>query len=482
MEHSIAVDVDLDSLLQSHGGETDSDEEDRHRRTVDEILLNHSSPPSSPSVPLNGDDEDDNNTSASLRDHILPDSHSIPLAESHNYKYNSATNSSRVNYVGRVLPPLFGNGAVRSNAKPGAALAAAAAASRSIPTPHATAIKLRRSSTAVPALQSSLSETAENIDSSDSSPSVAPSNVHLSQSQEEGIQLPPVNIHSDSTDDDYGDGDGDHGAYCSEDRLQHKFDEDATLEASCEDEISRADKDAESTMLTSESHNASNIASEKDQIPVIEQVSLPSFSEKNAQCAEVKAADESGEMALPSPTSSGVDHSDDITGGEEASNAGNTVAEPGHGDYASGHNDAAGLLEDLVSLGEGEDNCTKLQQKSDSSLKPLDLAEEIEKKQAFTGLHYEVGAAALPMRLEGVKRGSTVLGYFDVCSDNVVTQTISSQAFRQDHGSPQVLSVHLNYIAVGMSKGSIFVVPSKYTAHQVDNMDTKVWCNTYLYC
>lgn len=479
MEHSIA-DVDIDSLLQSHGGETDSDEEVRHRRTVDEILLNHSSPspspPPSPYLPLNGDGNDVNNVSASLRDHRLSHPHSIPLVD----KYNSATNSSRINYVGRVLPPLFGNGAVRSNAKPGAALAAAAAASRSIPTPHATAIKLRRASVAVPSLQSSLSDTAENIDSADSSPSAAPSNVHLIQSQE-GVQRPLGNIHSDSTDRDDGDSDSDQGAYTPEDRHQHKSDEDVTLEASYEDEISRSDKDAGCTMLPSKSHKASNIESEKDQIPLIEQVSSPSVGEKNEQCAELGTADESGVMALTNAAPSAVDHNEDITAGQEASNFENTVAEPGDCHYTSGHNDAE-LLEDLVSQGEGEDNCTNLQQKSDSSVKPLDLAEDIEKKQAFTGLHYEEGAAAQPMRLEGVKRGSTVLGYFDVRSENVVTQAISSQAFRQDHGSPQVLSVHLNYIAVGMSKGSIFVVPSKYTAHHVDNMDAKVWYYTHVYC
>ncbi|KAL0413068.1 UNVERIFIED_CONTAM: Vacuolar protein sorting-associated protein 8 [Sesamum radiatum] len=74
------------------------------------------------------------------------------------------------------------------------------------------------------------------------------------------------------------------------------------------------------------------------------------------------------------------------------------------------------------------------------------------------------------MRLEGVPRGSTVLGYFDADPNNAITQTISSQAFRREHGSPQVVAVHLNYIAIGMSRGSIFVQPSKYTAHQVDNM------------
>ena len=43
------------------------------------------------------------------------------------------------------------------------------------------------------------------------------------------------------------------------------------------------------------------------------------------------------------------------------------------------------------------------------------------------------------MRLEGVRRGSTTVGYFDLVGDNAITRTISSQAFRRDHGSPQAL-------------------------------------------
>lgn len=461
MEHS--SEVDLDSLLQSHGGDTDSDEEDRHRRTVDEIILNNSSsspsPPSSPSLPLDDGDDGggDNNVSATPTDNRLLYSYSIPLVDTDSYTFDSAISSSRLNYVGRVLPPLFGNGAVRSNAKPGAALAAAAAASRSIPTPHATAIKLRRASTVVPALQKSLSETAEINGSADSSPSAAPLTVHLSQSHEEGAQIPLGNIYSGSTINDDDDDDRDYGVYS-------KSDEEATLAAaSYEVEI----------------HNASNIEIEKDQIRVIEQASTPSFSKKNDECPETSTADESGgnKTMVLLPASSDVDH--DIIGGEKASGFGNTVA--GDGDDSSAHNDdAAELLEDFI-LREGDDDYTNLQQKSDSPLKPLDLAEEIEKKQAFTGLHYEEGAAAQPMRLEGVKRGTAVLGYFDVRSDNVITETISSQAFRRDHGSPQALAVHLSYIAVGMSKGTIFVVPSKYTAHHVDNMDTKVCFYTHAY-
>ncbi|CAK9159063.1 unnamed protein product [Ilex paraguariensis] len=107
-------------------------------------------------------------------------------------------------------------------------------------------------------------------------------------------------------------------------------------------------------------------------------------------------------------------------------------------------------------------------------MKPLELAEELEKKQAFTGLHLEEGAAAQPMRLEGVHRGSTVLGYFDIDVNNTITRTISSEAFRRGYGSPQVVAVHLNFIAVGMPRGVIMVVPSKYSHHHADNMDTKV--------
>lgn len=444
LDMEVEVEVDLDSLLQSLGSDTESDEEDRHRRTVDEILLNHSSTsPSSPTL------DNNDGVSATWRDGGLSHSHSITLVDSHSYKANPASNSS----IARVLPPLFGNGAIRSNAKPGAALAAAAAAARSIPTPHAAAIKLRRANTVVPTLQTA------DFDSSRAQ----------SQEEEEIEEAPLGTIVSPSSDRD---------VYYPEAMLSNG---DSTLD---EGETSGVDKDAECAMPTCQSHNASSTveSSENDQIHVIEQFSSPLFSEKNEEYPEASgAADESGdgnEMELPTPAFGGVEHNEDTTGGEDSSDFGNIVAEPGDGDDTS---DAADLLEDLVSRGESEDHCTNVQQQqSDSSLKPLDLAEEIETKQAFTGLHYEEGAAAQPMRLEGIKRGSTVLGYFDIRSDNAITQTISSQVFLRDHGSPQVLAVHLNYIAVGMSKGSIFVVPSKYTAHHVDNMDTKVCYYTYV--
>jgi hypothetical protein len=151
------------------------------------------------------------------------------------------------------------------------------------------------------------------------------------------------------------------------------------------------------------------------------------------------------------------------------------------GDDASSMSDISELVEERIEQLESEMISKRAEKKRKSSLKPLELAEELEKKMAYTGLHWEEGAAAQPMRLEGVRRGSTSLGYFDVDSHNVITQTVGSQTFRRDHGSPQVLAVHLNYIAVGMSKGVIVVVPSRYSSHNDDNMDAKV-TSVHSYC
>ncbi|KAG9149694.1 hypothetical protein Leryth_012420 [Lithospermum erythrorhizon] len=144
------------------------------------------------------------------------------------------------------------------------------------------------------------------------------------------------------------------------------------------------------------------------------------------------------------------------------------------GDESTSNNDVVDMAEELSLQWESRRGTKTSQKRRESSLKLLELAEELEKKQAFTGLHWEEGAAALPMRLEGVRRGSDVLGYFDIDAHNFITQTIASEAFRRDHGSPQVLAVHFNYIAIGTSRGGVVVVSSKYTPHHADKMDTKM--------
>ncbi|KAK4415847.1 Vacuolar protein sorting-associated protein 8 [Sesamum alatum] len=488
--------VDLDSLLQSHGEITsDENSPDRHYRPVDEILLNYSSSPSPPSSPSTSysahqhsrsnlkDDDYVSTGVGSSRNQRWSHSPSSTLVESDKYNpaAGPASNSNRTKSMGRVLPQLFGRGAIRS--KPGAALAAAAAASRSITTPHATAIKLRRATTGV--LQRPVSETTEKIaacDDSSLSPSAVASRVSENGSEDGEVKLEQFlmgNTNADSQKTDAGMG------YSAGDGIQENSDEvaeDATnsetlSEAADDNGKPRVDEDDECKMTTSESQKASPIENEKDlaldKVNVNEQVIFPLLDEN----VEEYPADESGnndKTLGPTTILTDDDHKEDLTGGEEASDFGNVVAGTGDDDAASTQSVVADMLGDLALTPEKKGHHTNLQQNSHLLLKPLDLAEEIEKKQAFTGLHYEEGAAAQPMRLEGVPRGSTVLGYFDVDPNNAITQTISSQAFRREHGSPQVVAVHLNYIAVGMSRGSIFVQPSKYTAHQVDNMDGKM--------
>uniref|UniRef100_A0A453N418 Uncharacterized protein n=1 Tax=Aegilops tauschii subsp. strangulata TaxID=200361 RepID=A0A453N418_AEGTS len=107
-------------------------------------------------------------------------------------------------------------------------------------------------------------------------------------------------------------------------------------------------------------------------------------------------------------------------------------------------------------------------------MKPLERAEELEKRQASFGQHWEEGAAAQPMHLEGIGKGQPAIGYMQIDVDNPITRAMASPSFRQDHGSPQVLAVHRSYIAMGMSTGSVIIVPSKYSIHQADDTDAKM--------
>ncbi|ONK64159.1 uncharacterized protein A4U43_C07F22710 [Asparagus officinalis] len=120
------------------------------------------------------------------------------------------------------------------------------------------------------------------------------------------------------------------------------------------------------------------------------------------------------------------------------------------------------------------ENSKNAEKKRRASMKPLEWAEELERRQASYGLHWEEGAAAQPMRLEGIRRGPPAVGYLQIDLDNAVTRTISSQTFKRDCGSPEVVAVHFNFIAMGTSKGVVLIFPSKYSAQSVDRMDTKM--------
>ena len=393
--------------------------------------------------------------------------------------------------VSRPLPPLFGS--VRSNAKPGAALAAAAAASRPVPTPHAAAIKSRRAGSG--ALQRVL-DTEElggsGLDKLGSSSDVL---------NGAGSEIASSDWKSGEEDDKFED-------------FQSATIE-WTVKADVDDKVSVKDEIVESSHRDGEVFDLEKVPTEvvhtleedESRVNDSDEILLNSSAETGLT-ASLSIEEESFDLNEGSAISGSYDVKDQNIASdnveETASNstfldAANSAdkdekvredltlktqdlepVEPPStdgevniaGDDWSPKSDVTELVEER--LGQLESKMGSKRTEKKPRLKPLELAEELEKSQASTGLHWEEGAAAQPMRLEGVRRGSTTLGYFEIDNNNTITRTISSPAFKRDHGSPQVLAVHLNFIAVGMSRGVVMVVPSKYSAYNADNMDAKV--------
>ena len=393
--------------------------------------------------------------------------------------------------VSRPLPPLFGS--VRSNAKPGAALAAAAAASRPVPTPHAAAIKSRRAGSG--ALQRVL-DTEElggsGLDKLGSSSDVL---------NGAGSEIASSDWKSGEEDDKFED-------------FQSATIE-WTVKADVDDKVSVKDEIVESSHRDGEVFDLEKVPTEvvhtleedESRVNDSDEILLNSSAETGLT-ASLSIEEESFDLNKGSAISGSYDVKDQNIASdnveETASNstfldAANSAdkdekvredltlktqdlepVEPPStdgevniaGDDWSPKSDVTELVEER--LGQLESKMGSKRTEKKPRLKPLELAEELEKSQASTGLHWEEGAAAQPMRLEGVRRGSTTLGYFEIDNNNTITRTISSPAFKRDHGSPQVLAVHLNFIAVGMSRGVVMVVPSKYSAYNADNMDAKV--------
>ncbi|RVW37739.1 Vacuolar protein sorting-associated protein 8-like [Vitis vinifera] len=393
--------------------------------------------------------------------------------------------------VSRPLPPLFGS--VRSNAKPGAALAAAAAASRPVPTPHAAAIKSRRAGSG--ALQRVL-DTEElggsGLDKLGSSSDVL---------NGAGSEIASSDWKSGEEDDKFED-------------FQSATIE-WTVKADVDDKVSVKDEIVESSHRDGEVFDLEKVPTEvvhtleedESRVNDSDEILLNSSAETGL-AASLSIEEESFDLNEGSAISGSYDVKDQNIASdnveETASNstfldAANSAdkdekvredltlktqdlepVEPPStdgevniaGDDWSPKSDVTELVEER--LGQLESKMGSKRTEKKPRLKPLELAEELEKSQASTGLHWEEGAAAQPMRLEGVRRGSTTLGYFEIDNNNTITRTISSPAFKRDHGSPQVLAVHLNFIAVGMSRGVVMVVPSKYSAYNADNMDAKI--------
>ncbi|CAK7348627.1 unnamed protein product [Dovyalis caffra] len=476
------MELDLDSFLDSHSSsDSDTDSTSVPHRTLDEILndSDSSTPPSSPpsiEPRLQSDlsiSHHDDASLESVQSQILPDK-SDQLKSTLRTRITSSPwslpplSSSSSSSTLRQLPSLFGG--VRSNAKPGAALAAAAAASRSVPTPHAAAIKSRRLSGGSGTFQKIL-DIAE-------SGSNAGDDHEIVSNSSNGDSIERIQSQSDENMSEFQSATAENAISNREEDLEisRESEEGPVLQIDQIEEEVRISNDSSQDGL-----NATGLTSNSDDNFNLEDENVATVSKDNDKTNFLEARDSNETDIIDSNK---VDsYQDDAVEGErnnleESMGKANDdrvgVSTIGDGDDVSSISDISELVEERIEQLESEMINKRAGKRQKSSLKPLELAEELEKRMAYTGLHWEEGAAAQPMRLEGVRRGSTTLGYFDVDAHNVITQTVGSQAFRRDHGSPQVLAVHLNYIAVGMSKGVVVVVPSRYSPHNDDKMDAKM--------
>ncbi|XVF33081.1 hypothetical protein REPUB_Repub17cG0137500 [Reevesia pubescens] len=472
------MELDLDSLLDSHLS-SDSDDDSNSlvlHRTIDEILNDSdsstsSSPPSSPpSTHYNSHNRLVRSSSVSQEfTESLKESDALLQGPAESSKSNPFTRIgdpiwrvSSSSSSSKQLPTLFGG--VKSTAKPGAALAAAVAASRSVPTPHAAAIKSRRAGSG-----GVLRKVTDNDDhevSSLNGESVGVSSESSLSGEKFGI-------------DDYND-----------DNKLLDFQSADAYETNAE-AIDNKDKESETDKVIEQIDGSSKLNFDENLNKEVTVLGSDEVLDKELAPVSVyensMVLDENGSYKKSVSSLPGIDQERNIDKDLELvdlerENVVNDMPSRedgeehvgGGADDASSISDISELVEERLEQLENERISRREEKNSRARMKPLELAEELEKKQASTGLHWEEGAAAQPMRLEGVRRGSTTLGYFEVEANNAISRTLSSQAFRRDYGSPQVLAVHLNFIAVGMTKGVIILVPSKYYAHHADNMDPKM--------
>lgn len=360
--------------------------------------------------------------------------------------WNATSSSSSSSSSSRPLPSLFGG--VRPNPKPGAALAAAAAASRAVPTPHAVAIKNRRAS--IGSVWKDLEESggdavgsagSEGLDGSERSEVTV-----VSENLEPGgVEGEVLRSSGEASEDVHGDdevSEAGHGSVSANEIVTPgKLEEDA-MDLETGQELSvhvipdeNAPKVDDDLLFTDDVVVHENtVDTNKEAEPEMPEMEREDIGEENSP-DEVRSTREETQVV------SDIDR----------------------------------LIEErLVQLENSKKAEKKAEKKLRASMKPLEWAEELEKRHASSGLHWEEGVAAQPMRLEGIRRGPPAVGYLQIDLDNAITRAISSQSFKRDHGSPQVVAVHMNYIAVGMSKGTVIVLTSKYSTHLVDNMDSKV--------
>ncbi|MCO5587403.1 hypothetical protein L7F22_041352 [Adiantum nelumboides] len=107
-------------------------------------------------------------------------------------------------------------------------------------------------------------------------------------------------------------------------------------------------------------------------------------------------------------------------------------------------------------------------------LSALDKAEEAEKKAAVSGFGIEEGAASQPMRLKGMQIGPPNIGYVRLDVLNSVSQILSLGTTTREHGVAQAISMHGHHLAVGLSKGSVFLLSLRSSGGKVVDAVDKV--------
>ncbi|XP_008229220.1 PREDICTED: vacuolar protein sorting-associated protein 8 homolog [Prunus mume] len=463
LEPQFSMEFDLDSFLNSHLSLYDEDDDENlnsvPHRTIDEILndsdLSVSSSPPSTIHRLASDPKPQHPpTDAESVSSTKSDESSQVRPRPNLYTWVKSGELSD-DPVGKVLKPSpWLLGGMRTNAKPGAALAAAAAASRSMPTPHAAAIKSKRS-----AGSGIFQKALESTELDDKSEVRSNSNNDTN-----------VGSSSEVTESNSNEGEVDFG-----DELLRKgrvWERETELEETSQGIEVSAGNAPEEVKNVSFDENLTNLDAND-----VKDNEFNNNVEVVEECQqEIQDIDEN---------SHGSKHSDSEEErlGDGGAGGNDNDGEGGGGGDDDNNNDRdsdddgelGSSITQLVEERIGQLESRRISKKAEKKLqKPLEIAEELEKKQASTALHWEEGAAAQPMRLEGVRRGSTTLGYFNVDANNPITRTLSAPALRRDHGSPQVLAVHSNYIAIGMARGAILVIPSKYSAHNADIMDAKM--------
>ncbi|XP_020574102.1 vacuolar protein sorting-associated protein 8 homolog isoform X2 [Phalaenopsis equestris] len=489
------MELDLELFLRSRGGDLSSDSSEEgeptatHRRTVDEILNDTDSdsspaPGALPSIShalhkeivtireeelRDGDDAD--HPSSSFVETLEEPYKWRRAGEVSSFSYLSSlgyasySNASRSSSSARQFPSLFTG--VRPKPRPGAALAAAAAASRSIPTPHAAAIKSKRSSggsiqkvllleDSTGGLDVDASFVSEDLDERDFS-LVASSSGRLGGDEDVGVVDSSLTIGSsalsgfDVAADELLQGD-----VVSTEKERSFFVSDGETSENVKEDLSHS-------LLQFESKEILEDLPSPRSTPAHTHVNV---LEMNDDLLSVKKADANDEHDLTTNEASR-----EIISSEAESFNNSDGKNSSIGEESGTSSEIDSLVGQLANEVEGTQNAEK---KSSTPMKPLDWAEELEKRKASSGLHWEEGAAAQPMRLEGIRRGPPAVGYLQMDLDNMITRAFSSQTFKHDYGLPHVLAVHMNFIAVGTSKGVVLVFPCKYSPHYADNMDGKM--------